>query len=62
MVKLARENRSKFLEVKCPDCENEQIIFDRACTQVDCIVCGSNLATPTGGKAQIKAEIITAFE
>jgi len=29
---------------------------------VDCIVCGSNLATPTGGKAQIKAEIITAFE
>ncbi|MDD3574989.1 30S ribosomal protein S27e [Methanospirillum sp.] len=62
MVLLKRENRSKFLKVKCPDCENEQTIFDRACTPVNCIVCGSSLATPTGGKAQIKAEIITAFE
>jgi len=62
MVQLKRENRSKFLKVKCPDCENEQIIFDRACTTVDCIVCGSNLSLPTGGKAQIKAEIISAFE
>ena len=62
MVKLKRENRSSFVKVKCPDCENEQIIFDKASSTVDCIVCGTNLATPTGGKAQIKAEIITAFE
>lgn len=62
MVQLKRENRSKFVKVKCPDCENEQIIFDRACTQIDCIVCGSNLATPAGGKAQIKAEIISELE
>jgi len=62
MVLLKRENRSKFVKVKCPDCENEQVIFNRASTHVDCIVCGSNLATPTGGKALIKAEIISELE
>lgn len=62
MVQSKRETKSKFVKVKCTDCENEQLIFDRASTTVDCIVCGTNLSTPTGGKAQIKAEIITAFE
>ena len=26
MVQMRRENRSKFITVKCPDCENEQLI------------------------------------
>ncbi|MCQ1539146.1 30S ribosomal protein S27e [Methanocalculus taiwanensis] len=62
MVVLNRENRSSFVKVKCPDCENEQIIFEKASTVVDCIVCGTVLAETTGGKALIKAEIVSQFE
>ena len=58
MVSQIRENRSKFLKVKCPDCENEQIVFEKASTIVKCVVCGRDLATPTGGKASLKAEIV----
>lgn len=62
MVKVNRENRTKFYTVKCPDCENEQIIFQRASTVVKCVVCGKVLAEPSGGNADIKAEIIAANE
>ena len=48
MVRLNRENRSTFLRVKCPDCENEQIVFERASTIVACSVCGRILAEPHG--------------
>jgi small subunit ribosomal protein S27e len=50
------------MKVKCPDCENEQLIFEKASSIVACVVCNHVLANPTGGKAEIKAEIITAFE
>jgi small subunit ribosomal protein S27e len=56
MVRPKRENRSKFFRVKCPDCENEQIIFEKASTIVDCVVCGRVLAEPSGGKINLKAE------
>ena len=58
MVSQIRENRSKFYKVKCPDCENEQTVFEKASTIVKCVVCGRDLATPSGGKAILKAEII----
>jgi small subunit ribosomal protein S27e len=45
---------SKFLRVKCNDCENVQIVFDHASTRVKCNVCGSTLVEPRGGKAEIK--------
>ncbi len=48
----------KFIKVKCPDCGNEQIIFDRAATVVKCTVCGAVLAEPKGGKASINGEIM----
>lgn len=47
-----------FLRVECPDCENEQIIFEKAATTVACAVCGHELAHPTGGKAHIPGEIV----
>ncbi|MDD4423708.1 MAG: 30S ribosomal protein S27e, partial [Methanocorpusculum parvum] len=40
MVKASRETRSKFLKVKCPDCENEQLVFEKATSVVECTVCG----------------------
>ncbi len=62
MVKASRETRSKFLMVKCPDCENEQLIFEKATSVVECTVCGRVLAEPTGGKAVLKADIVATFE
>lgn len=62
MVETKRQNRSRFVKVKCPDCENEQLIFEKASSIVACVVCSHVLATPTGGKAEIKADIIAAFE
>ncbi len=52
------ETRSRFVRVKCKDCGSEQVIFDRAATVVSCLVCGATLAEPTGGKADIKADIL----
>ncbi len=62
MVSQIRENRSKFYKVKCPDCENEQVLFGKASTVVKCVVCGSDLATPAGGRANIKAEILQELQ
>jgi len=49
--------KSKFLKVRCNDCENEQAIFDKASTTVHCHICGSKLAMPGGGKAKIKGKV-----
>ena len=51
-----------FVRVRCPDCENEQTLFDRAATEVTCAVCGHTLARPTGGKADIEGEVLEAVE
>ena len=50
--------KSKFLKVKCTDCENTQMIFDSSNLKISCNVCGSTLALPRGGKADIKGEVI----
>lgn len=49
---------SPFYKIKCRDCNNIQIVFSRASSVVHCLVCGSKLAEPTGGKAKIRGEII----
>jgi len=36
-----------YIRVKCSDCENEQIVFGKAASVVNCAVCGTTLATPT---------------
>jgi small subunit ribosomal protein S27e len=54
--------KSKFMKVRCKDCENEQVIFDKASTPISCHICGSKLAIPKGGKADIKAEILEILE
>ena len=53
---------SKFVKVRCKDCENEQVLFNKASTVVSCHICGSKLATPTGGKAKIKGELLEVIE
>ena len=43
---------SKFLRVKCK-CGNEQNVFANASTQVKCLVCGEQVAHPSGSRVII---------
>lgn len=54
--------KSKFIRVRCNDCENEQVLFDRCSTTILCHICGSKLAIPHGGKAKIKGKILEIVE
>jgi small subunit ribosomal protein S27e len=51
-----------FHSVKCPDCENEQVVFGKASTEVACAVCGHVLVRPTGGNADIEGEVLETVE
>jgi len=53
---------SKFIKVRCPKCKNEQIIFGKSSSEVNCLVCGKAIASPTGGKARIKARVLEVLE
>ena len=55
---MARNGVTKFLKVKCKDCEGEQIVFAKAATRVACNVCGATLAEPRGGTAQLHGEVV----
>ena len=57
-----QEPGSKFIKVRCSKCKNEQIIFGKAATVVNCLVCDKVLSDPAGGKAQIKARILEVLE
>lgn len=54
---MSSKGRGNFLKVKCLDCDNEQIIFDRAASNVQCIICGKTLVKSLGGKSKISASI-----
>jgi len=60
--KLIPRPRSSFIRVKCQKCGNEQLMFGNAVNRVNCNVCGAELASPSGGKAVIKGEIVAVFE
>ena len=51
-----------FFSIRCDDCENEQVVFGKAASVVDCAVCGSTLATPTGGEADFHGEVLETVQ
>ena len=51
-----------FFSLRCDDCENEQAVFGKAASVVDCAVCGSTLATPTGGEADFHGEVLETVQ
>jgi len=53
---------SKFIKVRCKDCENEQVLFNKSSSVVSCHICGSKLALPKGGKAEVRGEILDTIE
>jgi small subunit ribosomal protein S27e len=60
-MKELRKTDSKFLKVTCSKCKNEQIIFNKSTSNVKCLVCGSELAEATGGKAKIKSKVLQVY-
>ncbi|ADP77818.1 SSU ribosomal protein S27E [Methanothermus fervidus DSM 2088] len=54
--------QSRFIKIKCLDCGNQQITFDRASSVVRCLVCGKVLVKPQGGKAKILAKVIETVD
>lgn len=60
--KIIPKPRTTFLQVKCPDCGNEQVVFSHVAIIVRCNICGATIAEPTGGKAKIKGEAANLSE
>lgn len=52
------KKESRFINVKCKDCENEQVIFNKVSNDVECRICGRTLAKPTGGLAELKSKVV----
>ena len=50
--------RGKFITVKCQDCGNEQLAFNKPATQVKCNVCGATLIKPSGGKGAVRGQML----
>jgi len=61
-MNVLNETTSKFIKVRCMKCKNEQIIFGKATTEINCLVCDKPIASPTGGKTKIKARILEVLE
>ena len=57
-----RNGVTKFVKVKCKDCENEQIVFSKAATKVSCNVCNAALAEPQGGHAKLLGEVTAELQ
>ncbi len=57
MAKKRNNMAQDFVKVKCK-CKNEQIIFKRASSRINCLVCNELIAEPTGGNVNIKAEVV----
>ena len=54
--------KTKFIKVRCTKCKNEQIIFSSTSSKVNCLVCNTELAAPTGGKSKVSARILEVLE
>jgi small subunit ribosomal protein S27e len=62
MMYEVKEPVSRFVKVRCPKCKNEQIIFGKTSTVINCLVCGKSVAEPSGGKSRVKARILEVLE
>ena len=48
---------SRFHRLECDECNEEQVVYSHATTEVNCDQCGSPLAKPTGSKARLSGKI-----
>lgn len=57
-----KETTSKFVKISCPKCKNEQLAFGKVSSVVLCLICGKELAEPTGGKSRVKARVLEVLD
>jgi len=62
MLKKIRITKSKFVRIKCPKCDFEQIIFGKATTRVKCLKCNYILTKPASSKAKIRAKVLEVLK
>ncbi len=53
---------SVFQKVSCKECNEENIVYSHASTEVTCKSCGNVIAKPTGAKANIFGKILGSAE
>lgn len=53
-----KKQNSKFVKIRCTKCNNEQIVFGKTSSDVNCLVCGEPLAKSKGGKSEITGRIL----
>ncbi len=62
---MAGENilkpRSSFIKIRCNQCSNEQIVFEKPASNIKCRVCGKLVVKSTGGKGKFLAEIVEVY-
>jgi len=61
-TKELRTTKSKFIKVRCPKCNAEQIVFGKATIKVKCLKCNQQLTKPAASKAKIKAKVLEVFK
>lgn len=62
MEETFRKPKTRFLNVKCIACGNNQVIFGSPSTVVRCTACEKTLAEPKGGKGKILTKIVSVLE
>ena len=59
---LIPEPNSKFLKVKCKECNEENIVYSHASSSVTCKSCGNVIAEPSGAAATLHGDISGSAE
>ena len=59
---MIKTPNSTFIRIKCQDCGNEQVAFNRPATTVQCLVCGKTLIESGGGLGKVKGKILERLE
>ncbi len=59
---MAKKTSSRFLKVKCSDCEHEQVVYGCAATPVACEVCNKTIVKPAAGKATVTTHILAVLD
>ena len=50
------KSRANFIKIRCKKCKNEQTIFEKAASDIKCLVCGELVSKSTGGKSKLIAQ------
>ncbi|MBW3019744.1 30S ribosomal protein S27e [Candidatus Woesearchaeota archaeon] len=58
---MAKHN-SKFMKIRCTECNNEQVMFEKSSSNINCLVCNKPLATSKGGKSEITGRVLEVLE